>query len=235
MTLTPARLISTRNAPRSTLKCPGTARIGHQVHARLDDGLAASLRREALASTAADISSSESYGRAIEGVEIGQMIGVTARLVRRRMIGSCYGRSSIFVVLDRRRRGLCRDHGGKLAGELPIGCAPCDASAVFASGGLAARTTPRMEPGDDRIGGLGGPSRVPRPPLEPRRRRRLAIVRHAGQTPLRAAPAMHERARLSPWIDQRLCGRNLREHHGDLAAHHVGQRRRDAAIGDVIQ
>ena len=55
------------------VEMPGHGLVGHQVHARLDDGLAASLRRETLLDRREDFIVRQRQGGDVEGVEIGQI------------------------------------------------------------------------------------------------------------------------------------------------------------------
>ena len=90
--------------------------VGHQMHARLDDGLAASLRRETLLDRGDDLIVRQRQRLDVERVEIGQIErghgapGAEAddRQLLRSELNIC--------VLDDfcPARGICRDHGGEL-------------------------------------------------------------------------------------------------------------------------
>ena len=100
---------------------PGHGLVGHQVHARLDDGLAASLRRETLLDRREDLIVGSRQGGDVEGVEIGQIERDTASLCGPKMIRQLLLSELDIGVLDdfRPARGIGRDHGGELGRRVP--------------------------------------------------------------------------------------------------------------------
>ena len=115
---------------------PVHGRVGHQVHARLDHGLAAALRREPCLDRGEDLVVGQRQRLDVERVEIGQIDAGSRRACAGRMI-----RQLLLSELDIRladhlgpARGIGRDHGRELGRRVADRLRALCASAAFASG-----------------------------------------------------------------------------------------------------